>query len=143
MSNLITNRRARHEYTLGDTYEAGVVLQGTEVKSIRAGRANLQEAWVRLEKGEAWLVGCHVSPYAQGNRNNHEPLREKKLLMKRAELDRLHREVGAKGNTLVPTRIYISGRRIKVEIAVAKGKKLHDKRHALKEKQAKRDMQRG
>ena len=141
--NLVTNRRARHDYELLDHFEAGVVLQGSEVKSLRAGRANLQEAFVRVEDGEAWLMGCHISPYAEaGPHNNHVPVRPRKLLLHGSEIRRLEKAVGAKGLTIVPLRIYVRGRYIKVEIAVGRGKKQHDKRRDLKKQAHQREMDR-
>lgn len=140
--DLVVNRRARFEYELTDTFEAGLVLQGSEVKSLRDGRGNLQEAFVKLEDGEAWLMNCHISPYAQANRNNHEPLRPRRLLLHRNEITKLEKGVGQKGMTVVPKRLYLKGRRIKVEIALGKGKKLHDKRQSLKARSAKREMDR-
>ncbi len=141
--DLVTNRRARFDYTLEDRFEAGLSLVGSEVKSLRAGRANLQEAWVKLEDDGAWLMGCHISPYAEANRNNHEPLRPRRLLLKRSELTRMHKATGAKGRTIVPLRLYLKGSWVKVEIATATGRKTHDKRHAIKAREAKRDMDRG
>lgn len=140
--DLVVNRRARFEYELTDSFEAGLALTGSEVKSLRDGRGNLQEAYVRLQGGEAFLMQCHISPYAQANRNNHEALRPRKLLLNAAELAKLDKAVGQKGMTIVPKRLYLKGRLIKLEIALGKGKKLHDKRHSLKAKDAKRDMDR-
>lgn len=140
--DLVTNRRARFDYLLEDRFEAGLSLVGSEVKSLRAGRANLQEAWVRLDDDSAWLIGCHISPYAEANRFNHEPLRERRLLLRKAELAKLHKATGERGRTIVPVRLYLKGSWVKVEIAVGVGKKLHDKRHALKERDARREMDR-
>lgn len=140
--DLVVNRRARFEYHLSDFFEAGVALTGSEVKSLRAGQGNLQEAHIRIRDGSAFLYGCHISPYAQANRMNHEPLRPRQLLLHAAEINKLRKAVEQKGMTIVPTRIYLKGRRIKVEIAVGKGKKLHDKRHTIKQREAKRDMDR-
>jgi SsrA-binding protein len=139
---LVENRRARFDYALEDTFEAGIALAGSEVKSVRMGKANLQEAWVRLDADGAWLMGCHISPYAEANRFNHEPLRERRLLLNRSELAKLRKQVSIRGRTIVPTRIYLKGSWVKVEIAVATGKKLHDKRHAIKERESKREMAR-
>ncbi|TNE88649.1 MAG: SsrA-binding protein SmpB [Deltaproteobacteria bacterium] len=139
--SLIDNRRARFEYFLKDTFEAGIVLLGSEVKSLRAGRANLQEAWIRLDEEGATLVGLHISPYEQANRNNHEPMRPRRLLLHGTELNKLQKGKD-KGLTIVPTRIYIKGRYIKVEIALAQGKKLHDKRQTIKERDLDREMRR-
>lgn len=140
--DLVVNRKARHEYTLLDTFEAGLVLVGSEVKSLRAGQGNLQEAYVRLDRGEAWLVNCHISPFEPANRNNHEPLRPRKLLLNQNELSKLKKGTGQKGMTIVALRIYLKGRRIKLEIALGKGKQLHDKRQTMKARDAKRDIER-
>ena len=143
IKDLVVNRRARFEYHLLDHFEAGISLLGSEVKSLRAGRGNLQEAFVSIRDGNAYLHGCHISPYAQANRNNHEPLRVRPLLLHRSEIDKIQKGTQQKGMTAVPVRIYVKGRLIKVEIALAKGKKLHDKRQTLKERDARRDMERG
>jgi len=126
--NLINNRAAFHEYHILDKYEAGAVLTGTEVKSIRAGQVQLKDSYVAVRDGEAWLFNAHVSPYAYGNRENHEPLRSRKLLLHRREIDRLEESATIKGMTLVVTRVYMKKGRIKFEIGVARGKKLYDKR---------------
>lgn len=126
--NLVTNRSAFHEYHILDKYEAGVALQGTEVKSLRAGAVQLKEAYVGVRDGEAWLFNMHISPYAYGNRDNHDPVRTRKLLLHRREIDKLAEEASTKGMTLVVTRVYLKNGRIKVEIGVARGKKLYDKR---------------
>lgn len=140
--DLVTNRRARFDYQLEDRFEAGLSLLGSEVKSLRAGRGNLQEAWVRLDDDGATIVGLHISPYAEANRNNHEPLRERRLLLNRAELAKLRKAVTVKGRTIVPVRIYLKGSWIKVEIAVGLGKKSHDKRQSIKERDAQREIAR-
>ncbi len=136
----VNNRRARHDYFLDDRYEAGLQLVGTEVKSLREGRGSLAEAWIRLDKdtGEAWLEQAHIPEYVYGNRNNHLPSRPRKLLLHRHELDHLARDVATKGVTLVPTRIYFSHGRAKLEFAIGKGKNVSDKRQDA----AKRDAQR-
>lgn len=126
--NLVTNRAAFHEYHIVDKYEAGIALQGTEVKSIRAGQVQLKESYISVRDGEAWLFNAHISPYAYGNRVNHEPTRTRKLLLHRREIDRLEQEASIKGMTLVVTRVYLKNGRIKFEIGVARGKKLYDKR---------------
>jgi len=126
--NLVTNRAAFHEYHILEKYEAGVALQGTEVKSLRAGAIQLKEAYVAVRDGEAWLMAAHISPYAYGNRDNHEPTRPRKLLLHRREIDRLEQETTVKGMTLVVTRVYLKGGRVKFEVGVARGKKLYDKR---------------
>jgi SsrA-binding protein len=136
------NRRARHDYAVEQTLEAGIVLTGTEIKSIRAGRANLAEAYARIEHGEAWLIGAHIAPYEQGNRNNHEPTRTRKLLLHRDEISELIGRVQSKGFTLVPLRLYIRDGKAKLEIGVAKGKKTHDKRRTIAERDARRDLAR-
>jgi SsrA-binding protein len=127
---LVTNRSAFHDYHILEKYEAGIALKGTEVKSIRAGAAQLKDSYVAVRAGEAWLLNAHISPYSFGNRENHEPLRERKLLLHRREIRRLEEEVARKGMTLVVTRIYLKKGRIKCEIGVARGKKLYDKRAA-------------
>jgi SsrA-binding protein len=126
--NLVTNRAATHEYHILDRYEAGAVLRGTEVKSIRDGHVQLKDSYVSVRDGEAWLFNAHVSPYAYGNRDNHDPVRTRKLLLHRREIERLGEEAIVKGMTLVVTRVYLKGGRIKFEIGVARGKKLYDKR---------------
>jgi SsrA-binding protein len=137
-----TNRKASHEYFLLEEFEAGMVLTGSEIKSIRAGRISLAEAYVRVEKGEAWLVDAHVAPYEQAHRLNHDPLRPRKLLLHRKEIDALEMDVRQKGVTVIPLRVYLKDGRAKVAIAVAKGKKLYDKREAIAKRDAKREMER-
>jgi len=139
---LIDNRRARHNFELIDRFEAGISLLGSEVKSLRAGEANLHEAFVVLEDDGAWLRGLHINPYRYATHEQHEALRPRRLLLHRHELAKLAKARGQKGMTIVPTKVYLKGSRIKVEIATARGKKLHDKRHALKERDAKRTMRR-
>ncbi|MDD2498390.1 MAG: SsrA-binding protein SmpB [Desulfitobacteriaceae bacterium] len=134
------NRKARHEFFIVETYEAGMALQGTEVKSLRAGKANLQDAFARVENGEIYLYNMHISPYEQGNRFNHDPKRTRKLLMHKYEINKLFGKVREKGLTLVPLKVYFSRGRAKVELALAQGKKLYDKRDAQAEKDAKREM---
>ncbi len=137
------NRKARHEYAVEDTLEAGIALTGTEIKSIREGKANLSDAYARIERGEAWLVGATIAPWAGGNRNNHEPRRDRKLLLHRVQIDQLLGKTRAKGLTLVPLRLYITGRgRAKLELGVARGKQLHDKRRDIADRDARRDMDR-
>ena len=130
--DIINNRHAFFEYHIEDKYEAGIALQGTEVKSVMVGRIQLKESYVAVKDGEVWLINAHISPYSHGNRNNHEPLRSRKLLLHRKEIERLEKETTQKGMTLVVTRIYWKNGRIKFEIGVAKGKKLYDKREDLK-----------
>ena len=125
---LVTNRAALHEYHILDRYEAGIALQGTEVKSIRAGQIQLKESYVSVRDSEAWLFNAHISPYSHGNINNHEPLRTRKLLLHRREIDKLDQAAATDGMTLVVTRVYIKHRKIKFEVGIAKGKKLYDKR---------------
>jgi SsrA-binding protein len=139
---IATNRKARHEYHFHATYEAGLVLQGSEIKSIRAGRVSLQEGFVIFEGGEAWLVNVHIAPYDPASRQGHEPRRRRKLLLHRREINRLSSQAQEKGYTVIPTRLYLKGSRAKVEIALAKGKKLHDKRQTLAERESKRQMER-
>ncbi|MBA2340779.1 MAG: SsrA-binding protein SmpB [Pyrinomonadaceae bacterium] len=125
---IVTNRAAFHEYEILDKYEAGIALSGTEVKSVRAGNVQLKESYVAVRGGEAWLLNAHVSPYSHGNRENHDPVRERKLLLHRRELDKLAEATTVRGMTLVVTRLYIKGGRVKAEVGVARGKKLYDKR---------------
>jgi SsrA-binding protein len=136
------NRRARHEYAVEETLEAGIALTGTEIKSIRAGRVNLAEAYARIEKGEAWLIGAHIAPYEQGNRNNHEPTRTRKLLLHRDQIAELVGRTQAKGFTLVPLKLYIRNGMAKLEIGVARGKKAYDKRRTIAERDARRELER-
>lgn len=125
---LLTNRAAFHEYHIEDQYEAGIALTGTEVKSVREGHIQLKDSYVAVRDGEAWLFNAHISPYAYGNRQNHDPVRTRKLLLHRREIDRLEQAATVKGMTLVVTRVYLKSGRIKVEVGVARGKKLYDKR---------------
>jgi SsrA-binding protein len=139
---IVTNRRARREYFIEETYEAGLVLTGSEIKSVRAARVNLQDSYVTIREGEAWLLNCHIAPYEQASHQNHEPKRERKLLLHRRQINQLAGKVQAKGYTIVPLRLYLKDNRAKVEIALAKGKKLYDKREALAKRQAERDIER-
>lgn len=137
------NRKARHDYTITDTFEAGLVLTGTEIKSIRAGKVNLAQAYARVDRGEAWLIGAHIAPYEAGNRYNHEPNRDRKLLLHRSEIDVLIGRVAAKGLTVVPLRLYISDKgRAKLELGLARGKQLHDRRRDIAERDSRREMER-
>jgi SsrA-binding protein len=136
------NRKARHEYFILETYEAGLVLKGTEVKSLRAGKANLKDSFARIENGELWLENMHISPYEQGNRFNHEPKRPRKLLMHKAEIMRLWGKSREKGLAMIPLRIYFKDGRAKVELALAKGKKLYDKREDIAKREAEREIAR-
>lgn len=137
------NRRARHEFSIEDTVEAGLVLVGTEIKSIRAGKVNLTDAFARIDRGEAWLIGAHIAPWESASRFNHEAKRERKLLLRRSEIDQLLGKTKAKGLTLVPLRLYITGRgKAKLELGLGRGKQLHDKRRAIAERDARRQMER-
>jgi SsrA-binding protein len=136
------NRRARHDYHLLERHEAGMVLTGTEVKSLRQGRVTLGNAYADVRDGELWLIGAHIDEYDQGNLANHEPDRDRKLLMKRHEIDSLYGKVREKGLTLVPTRLYFKDGRVKLEIAVARGKELRDKRRDLVKRDQQREMER-
>jgi SsrA-binding protein len=136
------NRRASHEYELIEKVEAGLVLTGTEVKSLRDGKAMLEDAYARMDDGELWLVGCEIPEYALGTHNNHKPKRSRKLLLHRREVMKLDEKTNQKGFTLVPLQLYFKDGKVKVEIAVAKGKQLHDKRESLKKADAKRDIAR-
>ncbi|MBA4183499.1 MAG: SsrA-binding protein SmpB [Acidobacteria bacterium] len=137
--DIVNNRHAFFEYHIDDKYEAGVALVGTEVKSVMVGRIQLKESYVAVKDGEVWLINAHISPYSHGNKNNHEPLRTRKLLLHRKEIQRLEKETTQKGMTLVVTRVYWKNGRIKFEIGVAKGKKLYDKRDDLKSKTIERE----
>jgi SsrA-binding protein len=139
---IVDNRRARHDYHLLERVEAGLILTGTEVKSLREGRASLQQAYADVRGGEAWLVGAHISVYDQGNLANHDPDRDRKLLLHRREVDSLAGKVAQKGLTLVPTRLYFKNGRAKVELALARGKEGRDKRRDIAKREADRDMQR-
>lgn len=139
---LATNKKAFHEYEILEKIEVGVVLQGTEVKSVKANKINLKESYVKVINGEVLLLGCHISTYEFGNRFNHDPLRNKKLLLHRKEINKLIGRVNEKGLALMVTRIYLKKGLVKAELAVAKGKKLYDKRASLKEKDLNREMAR-
>jgi SsrA-binding protein len=136
------NRKARHEYDLIEKVEAGIVLTGTEVKSLRNGKANLEDAYAEINRGEAWLMGCDIPEYLQANRMNHVPKRTRKLLLHRREIDKLSARTNEKGLTLIPLAIYFKKGMAKVEIFIAKGRKTYDKREALKKQDAKRDIDR-
>nr|WSX51629.1 SsrA-binding protein SmpB [Streptomyces sp. NBC_00974] len=136
------NKKARHDYTIIDTYECGLVLTGTEVKSLRQGRASLVDGFVSVESGEAWLYNVHVPEYSQGTWTNHSARRKRKLLMHREEIDKLDSKTGETGNTIVPLALYFKDGRAKIEIALAKGKKEYDKRQSLREKQDTRETNR-
>jgi len=136
----VSNRKARHDYFILDTVEAGLMLKGTEVKSLRSGNANLQDSHAVIKNGEVWLLGMHISPYEHGSYLNHEPRRTRKLLLSKREIRRLLTKVQEKGLTLIPLSIYFKGPYAKVELAVAAGKKSYDKREAIKQRDAKRDI---
>lgn len=136
------NRKARHEYHVEETLEAGLVLTGTEIKSIRAGRANLAEAYARIERGEAWLIGAHIAPYQQASRFNHEPTRTRKLLLHRDQIAELVGKTQTRGYTLVPLRLYLRDGLAKVELGLARGRKAHDKRRVIAERDARRQLER-
>ncbi len=131
---VVENRKARHDYRFLETHEAGIELRGTEVKSIRQGRVNLTDSYAQVKKGELWLVGMHVSPYEQGNRFNHEPLRERRLLMHKREIMRLYGQTRERGLTLVPTKLYLKNGRVKVELALAQGRRDYDKRDRIRDR---------
>ena len=137
------NRKARHDFTIDETFEAGLVLTGTEIKSIRAGKVQLSDAYARVERDEAWLIGAHIAPFEGGNRYNHEPKRNRKLLLRRSEIDELLGRAKAKGQTIVPLRLYINPKgRAKVELGLARGKQLHDRRRDIADRDARRDVER-
>ncbi len=136
------NKKALHDFFIEETYEAGLVLTGTEVKSLRMGRASLNESWVEIDRGEAWLQHAHIPMYINGTWSNHSPLRKRKLLLHRREIDKLGGQVQAKGHTIVPLELYFSNGRVKVKIALARGKQEWDKRQSLREQQDKREAQR-
>ena len=140
--NVTVNRKARYEYEIIQVYEAGIVLQGTEVKALREGKANLVDSYGLLKENEVWLMGAHISEYTQGNINNHEPTRTRKLLLNRSEIRKLIGKVKEKGLTLVPLRIYFKKGKVKIEIALAKGKKVHDKRETIAKRDFNRDQER-
>ena len=139
---IAANRKARHEYFVEETYECGLALHGTEVKSMRQGRVNLKEAFCQVKNGEMWVIGMHISPYEQGNIFNVDPLRDKKLLMHKSEIRKLASQVQRQGYTLIPLRIYLKDGRMKLELGLCKGKKLHDKRDDAADRAAKRDIER-
>lgn len=138
---IVTNRRARRNYDVMDTVEAGLVLTGTEIKAIREGRVNLSDAYGKPEDGELWLVNAHIAQYSAGSRNNHDPIRPRKLLLHKDEIARLSRQVSERGLTLVPMRLYIRRHRAKVELGIARGRKLYDKRRAIIEREREREAQ--
>lgn len=140
--NIAVNRKARHEYAVLQTFEAGIVLVGTEVKSLREGKANLVDSYAIIKNGEVWLLSLHISEYRQGNINNHIPTRDRKLLLNKSEIRKLIGKTKEKGLTLVPLRLYFKNGKVKVEIALAKGKKVYDKREDIKKRDFNRDQER-
>lgn len=142
MKVIAENRKARHDFFVEDSYEAGIILTGTEIKSIRAGRVNLKDSYAEIIKGEVWLNQMHISPYEQGNRFNHDPLRKRKLLLNRTEIIKMGDKVKLQGMTLVPLKIYLKHGMAKIELGLCKGKKTYDKRDDLAERDAKRQMER-
>ncbi|MFV0461748.1 MAG: SsrA-binding protein SmpB [Nostocoides sp.] len=139
---IASNRKARHDYLIEDTFEAGIALQGTEVKALRQGRASLVDGFAMFSGDELWLENVHIPEYVQGTWTNHSPRRRRKLLLHRRELDKIRAKLGESGNTIVPLQLYFKDGRAKVEIALAKGKRAYDKRQALRERQDTRDMER-
>ena len=137
-----SNRKAQHEYDLEETFEAGIALTGTEIKSVRAGRVNLRDGYVQVKANGAWLMNCHISPYDPASRENAEPLRPRRLLLHKRELVRLQSRVAERGWTIVPLRVYLKDERAKVEIALARGKRQYDKRESIARRDADRDMER-
>jgi SsrA-binding protein len=142
MQIVCQNKKAYHDYSIEETLEAGIQLQGTEVKSLREGKANLRDSYVLLKNSEVFLLNCHISPYSHGNIMNHEPLRTRKLLLHSKEIERLRGKAQQKGYAMIPLKIYFKGSFAKVEIGLAKGKKLYEKRETIKEREAKRTIER-
>lgn len=142
VKTVATNRKARHDYHIDDTFEAGMVLTGTEIKSIRAGRVNLRDSYATVKDGELWLLNAHIAPYDQGTYANHEPRRPRKLLMHRREINRITGKLQEKGFTLVPLRLYLKNNLAKVELGLARGKKQYDKRAALRQRETRREIDR-
>ena len=140
--NITVNRKARHEYFIVQTIEAGIVLLGTEVKALRQSKAHLQDSYALIKNNEVWLINSHISEYDRGNINNHEPLRQRKLLLSKGEIRKLRRAVEEKSSTLIPLRLYFKNGKVKVELAVAKGKKKYDKRQDIAKRDAERDLER-
>ena len=137
-----TNRKAFHDYHIVETIETGIVLTGTEIKSVREGKVNLRDGYATVRKGEVWLINVHIAPYSHGNRDNHEPRRERKLLLHRREINRLIGKVNERGWTIVPLRMYLRRNKAKVELALVRGKRLHDKREAIARRDVDRDLRR-
>ena len=139
---IVTNRRAFHEYFVLESLEVGIVLRGTEIKSLREGKVQMNEAYARIENGECWLVGMHISPYTHGSHSNHDPDRPRKLMAHRAQIANMRAEVEQRGLTLVPLKLYLKGGKAKMELGLCRGKKLYDKRQASAERESQRDVQR-
>ncbi len=137
-----TNRKAKFEYFLLEEFEAGVSLKGSEIKSVRAGQISIKEAYIRVDEHEAWLMEAHIAPYAEANRFNHEPRRPRQLLLHKREIKKLRNNIRKKGLTVIPTKVYLKNGRAKIEIALARGKKLHDKRQAIAKRETERDLKR-
>jgi len=137
-----TNRKAKFEYFLLEEFEAGVSLKGSEIKSVRAGQISIKEAYIRVDEHEAWLMEAHIAPYAEANRFNHEPRRPRQLLLHKKEIKKLRNNIRKKGLTVIPTKVYLKNGRAKIEIALARGKKLHDKRQAIAKRETERDLKR-
>src|SRR3990172_114685 len=137
-----TNRKAFHNFSILETYEAGLVLKGTEVKSLRESHVNFKDCYASVERGEAWLIGCHITPYHHGSDANHDPERRRKLLLHKREINRLVGKIAERGLTLIPLRLYFKDGRVKLELGLARGKKLHDKRESIREREARRELDR-
>jgi SsrA-binding protein len=142
INTIVNNKKARHDYEIINSIETGIVLAGTEVKSLREGKANLTDAYARLKSNELWLIGMHIAAYSKSSVINHDPLRERKLLVSRVELKKLRRQIDEKGITLIPVKVYFKNHLVKIEVALARGKKKYDKRAAIAEKDIKRDLDR-
>jgi SsrA-binding protein len=138
---IATNRKAYHDYEILETYEAGIVLRGTEVKSLRESQVNFKDCYAAVDNGEAWLIGCYISPYHHGTDANHDPERKRKLLLHKKEIQRLLGKVAERGLTMIPLRLYFKSGRAKCELGLARGKKLHDKRASLRERETRREME--
>jgi len=139
---IVINRKARFEFTVLQSYEAGIVLVGTEVKSLRQGKVNITDSYAEIRNGEVWLINLHINIYEQGNRFNHDPVRRRKLLLNKSEIRKIKKGIDEKGQTLIPLKLYFSKGKVKVEIALAKGKKIYDKREDIAKKDQKRDQER-
>jgi SsrA-binding protein len=139
---IVTNRKARHEYEIIGNVEAGLVLVGSEVKALRDGRVNISDAYARIKKGELWIIGMHIAPYQQAAFENHEPLRDRKALLRRQEIKKLFRRIEEKGVTLIPLRVYFKNKWAKVDLGIARGKRKYDKKESIAQRDAQRDMER-